>query len=330
VLAYGAEPWLESAVTAALASTGVDLEVVLVDNGCTSDAVARVKALPGVRVLTPAGNTGYTGGCLLATAESTRQFLVFVNSDALVAPDAVAHLVAAAAEPGVGLATASIRLADRPELMNTAGNPLHYAGLVWAGGYGEPASLHQQRRPVACASGCCFAVRRDLWTELGGFPVEYFMYHEDTELSLRLWQRGYRVEYVPGAVVRHHYEFSRNAVKSYLLERNRLALLLTTYQTRTLLLLAPMLLVTEAAMLATATVGGWVGEKLRGYGWLWRHRDWLRARRARIQAERSVPDASVVAIMTDRFDPTNVAAPPGAGLFNLIGRGYWRLVRPLV
>ncbi|GAB3936741.1 hypothetical protein GCM10027614_13740 [Micromonospora vulcania] len=44
---------------------------------------------------------------------------------------------------------------------------------------------------------------------------------------------------MPDAVVRHHYEFSRNTLKLYLVERNRLATLLTTYQTRTLLVLAP-------------------------------------------------------------------------------------------
>ena len=37
-------------------------------------------------------------------------------------------------------------------------------------------------------------------------PLEYFAYHEDTELSLRLWQRGRTVEYVPDAVVAHHIE----------------------------------------------------------------------------------------------------------------------------
>ena len=60
MLAYGAEPWLETAVRALLASTGVELDVVLVDNGCTGDGVAQVKGLPGVRVLSPDHNTGYS------------------------------------------------------------------------------------------------------------------------------------------------------------------------------------------------------------------------------------------------------------------------------
>ena len=42
----------------------------------------------------------------------------------------------------------SIRLADSPENMNTAGNPVHFTGLSWAGGFNEPASHYAERRQV--------------------------------------------------------------------------------------------------------------------------------------------------------------------------------------
>lgn len=330
MLAYGAEPWLEQAVRAVLDSTGVDVDVVLVDNGATGDAVEKVRDLPGVRVIEPGANTGYAGGCRLGAAAGTGDFLAFVNSDAIVSPPALARLVAVAAEPGVGAAMGSIRLGARPDLINTAGNPLHFAGLSWAGGNGEPATAYPARRAVASVSGCCFVMRRKLWEELGGFAEEYFAYHEDTELSLRLWQQGLSVEYVPDAVVAHHYEFSRNPRKFYLLERNRLATLLTTYQGRSLAVLAPMLLLTEAAMVAAAAAGGWLRPKVRGWVWLWRHRAWLRERRRQLQRERTVPDRVVAARMTARFDPTNIEAPPGIGVYNAIAAAYWRLARPLL
>jgi GT2 family glycosyltransferase len=330
MLCYGPEPWLADAAEAVLASSAVDVDLVLVDNGTSSPAVDVIKGMPGVRVLRPAENTGYAGGCQLGAAEATGEYLAFVNSDAIVTPPALAALAAVAAEPGVGAAMGSIRLADTPELINTAGNPLHFAGLSWAGGNGEPASRYAERRHVPSVSGCCFVVRRELWERLGGFAPEYFAYHEDAELSLRMWQQGLTVEYVPEAVVRHHYEFSRNDLKYYLVERNRLITLLTAYQARTLLLLAPMLALTEAAMLATAVAGGWVRPKLRGWGWLWRNRGWLRARRRTVQQARTVGDRRIAELMTARFDPTNVAAPPGIGIYNLVAGGYWRLVKPLL
>lgn len=330
MLAYGAEPWLADAARAVLDSTGVEVDLVVVDNGCTGEGIDVVKGLAGVRVLTPEENTGYAGGCRVGAAEATGDYLAFVNSDAIVEPDALSRVVAVAAEKGVGAAMASIRLADRPELINTSGNPLHFTGLSWAGGNDEPASQHAERRSVPSLSGCCFVIERELWQELDGFAAEYFAYHEDTELSLRLWQRGLRLEYVPDAVVRHHYEFSRNDLKLYLVERNRLVTLLTTYETRTLVVLAPVLLLTEVAMLAAALAGGWIRQKLRGWGWLWRHRGWLRSRRRQLQAERRVPDGVIAELMTGRVAPSNVEAPPGMGVFNAIAGTYWQLAKPLL
>src|SRR2546426_7893698 len=96
ILAYGAEERLEEAVAAVLASTGVDLDLILVDNGCTTDGVANVKDLDRVTLLTPAGNTGFAGGCNLGVAQAAGDYLLFVNSDAVVAPDVAAKLVAEA------------------------------------------------------------------------------------------------------------------------------------------------------------------------------------------------------------------------------------------
>jgi GT2 family glycosyltransferase len=330
MLAYGAEPWLADAARAVLASTGVEVDLVVVDNGCTGDGIDVVKGFASTRVIRPDENTGYAGGCRIGAAEASGEFLVFVNSDALVAPDALARIVAVAAEAGVGAAMASIRLADQPDVINTSGNLLHYTGLSWAGGNGDPAARHAERGIVPSISGCCFAIRTALWRRLDGFAAEYFAYHEDAELSLRLWQQNLELVYVPDAIVRHHYEFSRNKLKLYLVERNRLITLFTTYQARTLVILAPMLLLTEVAIVATALASGWIRQKGRGWGWLWRHRGWLRARRRQLQSERQVPDGVLARLMTSRVAPSNVPAPPGMGVFNVVAAAYWKLARPLL
>jgi GT2 family glycosyltransferase len=330
VLAYGEEPWLAAAVRAVLASTGVDIDVVVVDNGAASDVIDKVKGLDRVRVLSPDHNLGFAGGCDLGAADAQGDYLAFVNSDAIVSPAALALLTEVAAEPTVGLAMGSIRLADSPELMNSAGNPVHITGLSWAGGFNEPASSHAERRQVASGSGCCFVIRRELWELLDGFAPEYFAYCEDTELSLRLWQRGLSVEFVPDAVVLHHYEFSRNDNKLYLLERNREICVLTIFDRRSLLVLAPILALTEMLMLTAAVAGRWGGAKLRGWRWIWHNRRWIAARRATLQAERLVPDSVVFGRLTARIDPANVAAPPGLSVLNLIMSTYWSVARHLL
>lgn len=327
VLAWQAEPWLERSVEAVMASEGVDVDVVLVDNGCTDGAVDRIDGRPGVTVLRPGTNLGFAGGCNAGAAVATGDYLALVNGDAVVDPGALAALAATASGSEVGIATGSIRLSEDPGLLNSAGNDIHFLGFSWSGRFREPAGDHDERRPVLGASGAGCVLRREVWEALGGFDDRYFAYHEDAELSLRCWQRGLRVVYDPRAVVVHRYEFSRNPRKFYLVERNRLLVLLTLWEARTLALLAPVLVALEIATLGLAAAGGWWREKLAGWGWLVRNRGWVRARRSQLQRERTVPDRDLAHLFAARIDPANFPLPSWLRPLDTLLAGYWALVR---
>ncbi|MFC6705035.1 glycosyltransferase [Flexivirga alba] len=327
MVAYGAEPYLHAAVSSALESADIDVRVVVVDNGADQSAIDSVRNLPGVTVVAAPGNIGFGAGCNLGVKSTDADVLVLLNCDVLVDPGALGQLTRALRDPEVGIATASIRLADQTEVVNSAGNPVHYLGLAWAGGHGEPVAAHYRSGRVASASGACCAVTRPWWDALGGFDPEYFAYHEDVELSIRTWQRGRSVLYVADAIAWHHYEFSRNPRKLYLLERNRLLTLLTTYSTRTLLLLAPALVTQEVGLVALSIGQGWFREKVAGYGWLIRHRGQVADRNRQLQTERSRSDREVMAHFTARYDPGNVPLPFGLGMVNGLSAGYERLVR---
>ncbi len=330
MLAYGAEEYLGDAVAAVLGSTGVDVELILVDNGCTTDAVTSLPDDPRMRLVTPPKNLGFAGGVNLGAREATRATLAFVNSDAIVAPDALGILVDALDVPGRGIVCACVRLADAPDRVNSVGNPIHVLGLSWAGGMDEPVANHQQPRAVASATGACLAVRADLWRELGGFPDEFFAYVEDLEVSWRCWQRGLTVNYVPAAVADHHYEFSRAPLKMYLVERNRLLFVLTAYSSRLLALLALPLLAFEVALLLVATRQGWARQKVQGWRWILSNTGWVRSRRKFVQDSRTVPDRDLIHLLSDTFDPAQFPMPAGGGAVQAVLRGYWRLVRRFV
>jgi len=318
VVAWGDEPQLGACLTAALASRGVAIEVVVVDNGDRSGQLQSFDDHSQVRIVRPGRNLGFAAGCNLAAEQATGEIFVLVNPDAIVEPTAVAELAAALSDPNVGVATASVRLAERPQTINSAGNPVHYLGLAWAGGHGADAAAHQLRREVASASGACCAVPASWWRSLGGFNSDYFAYHEDVEMSLRSWQQGRSVIYVPTAIAYHHYEFSRNELKRYLLERNRLITVLTTYSRRTLLILAVPLLALELVVDVKATVEGWLPAKARGYAWILGNWPRLRIRRHRIQSERTRDDHELAGLYAIRFTPGVVTAGPVLNLANVV------------
>jgi GT2 family glycosyltransferase len=330
VLAYGEQPYIHEVVDRLLASTGVSVHVVVVDNGCTGPSLEPLRARPGVTLLEPGTNTGFTGGCNLGAAATDSAYVAFINSDALVEPGALAALAEVAARPEVGIASASLRLAESPELLNSNGNPVHVLGLSWAGHLGEPAARFPEELRIASATGAAITLRREVWDALGGFTEEFFAYCEDADLSLRCWQQGWEVVYVPTAVVAHHYEFSRNPNKFYLLERNRLAMVLSVYESRTLLLLSPALLAFEVAMLGVSVLNGWLPLKLRGYRWLLAERRWLAAHRRAVQRVRRRRDRDLAGLLTARFDQSVLPLPRGGGLLNALMSGYWSLVRRLL
>jgi len=330
VLAYRAEPWLEKCIHALLTSQQVQVEVILVDNGCTDGAVDRLRDVAGVTVIGDGTNLGFSGGCNLGASLITGQYLALVNGDLIVEPDALARLVGVAREPQVGIAAGSVRLAEDRELLNSAGNEIHFLGFSWTGGFGEPATDKAIARDVAGAMGALMMLRREVWEELGGFDDHYFAFHEDAELSWRCWQRGMLVRYVPHAIGVHRYEFGRVERKFYLAERNRLIFVLTLWEGRTLAVLALAFLVGELAIVAVAIKGGWVRQKIAGWRWILAHRRWLRERRRLLQAQRTVSDRELAPRLATHLDARNYSIPRAVRPFDEMLAFYWALARHLL
>jgi GT2 family glycosyltransferase len=296
-------------------------EVIVVDNA------GDVEARDGVTLLSPGENLGYGGGTNLGARQATGDALVFLNPDTVLTLGALAGLVAPLEDPSVGIVTARLRLLASPETLNSAGNEVHVSGIAWAGAYGEPAESVSELQDVPFPSGAAMAIRRDLFEELGGFTEELFLYQEDLILGWRVRLRGLRVVVSPAADVLHEYEFGRNPDKHYLLERNRLVFVLSSFSPRLLLLLAPVLASVEVGMLALALKEGWAGDKVRGWGWLIRHAGWLRRQRRETQRLRRVRDRELARYLSPVVAPAMIPVPAPVRALNPLVARYWTLIR---
>ena len=304
-------------------------EVVVIDNASrdgTSDVVRA--AAPQATVVESKENLGFAGGCHVGARATRAPLVLFLNPDAVPAPRCLAALRACATErPGWGAWQALVTMADG-DLVNTAGNVVHYLGFGWAGDCGRPvADVDLQPHEVGFCSGAALVVRREAWDAVGGFDERYFMYGEDLDISLRLRLAGWGVGIAPAARVAHDYEFSKGDYKWFYLERNRWWTLVGDYPTRLLALVAPGLLAFEVALLVAAWRGGWLRAKLRAQAAVLRAGPAMLRRRRVVQA-------------TGRIEPRAFAAPLAASLdspylegaarvpgVNAVQRLYWRAVR---
>jgi GT2 family glycosyltransferase len=300
-------------------------DVVVVNNGAHGPEIEA--AARRARVI-ESDNLGFGAGCNRGAREVDAEVIVFLNPDTVVRPGAFAALARALDDPDVGVVQARIRLLQQPELLNSSGNVLHVSGLAWPGGYREPADVLNSPQEIAYASGAAFAIRRELFWQLGAFTEELFLYQEDLELSWRAHLHGLRVLVLPEADVLHDYVLERpGRQKEYYLERNRLIVVLTGFSGRLLLLLAPVLLAVEAGIVLVAWRQGWLREKARGWAWLVRNRAWLAAHRRETQALRRVGDRELVRFLTPVVDPRMLDLPPGVAVLNGLVSAWWRGVR---
>ena len=169
-----------------------------------------------------------------------------------------------------------------------------------------------------------------LWNELGGFPDFFFAYGEDVELSLRAHVADVDVRIEPAGVAYHYYQFTRNGRKYFLLERNRLATMLTVYEARTLLILAPALLIVELGMLFQAVRSGWLKQKLSSYVSLIAVVPKIRSRRRSLAGMRKCTDRELAAILSPRVDPPAKFGFQVPKTFNDLLAWYWsRVIRLL-
>jgi GT2 family glycosyltransferase len=331
VVAWNSRAELERTLPALLPELSDGDELIVVDNDSADGTPAAVAALaPAARVLPMGRNAGFAAACNAGAAEAGGDLLVVLNPDAAPLPG-FGEAIRRPWLDGRGWAAWQALVADGDGTrINSAGNPVHFTGIVWAGGHGRPISEAPGPGEVAALSGACLAIPLATWRALGGFPERFFLYHEDVDLSLRLRMRGGVLGIEPAAVVAHDYEFGAREHKWRWLERNRLAFLLRTYPAPLLALLAPALLATEVALLAVSLIGGWGRQKLAANleALRWAPR-LLRERRA-LRATRTVTAAEFASWLSADLDSPFISATARSAPARLLLRAYWRTVRLLL
>jgi GT2 family glycosyltransferase len=331
IVAWNSHEELTRSLPALLPELREDDQLIVVDNDSDDGTTEAVLALaPSARVVRMGGNAGFAAACNAGAAKATGDLLVILNPDAAPRPG----FGEAIRRPWVqerGWAAWQALVADGSGTrINSAGNPVHFTGIVWAGGHGRPIAAAPPAGEVAALSGACLAIPRRTWEEVGGFPERFFLYHEDVDLSLRLRLRGGALGIEPAAVVDHDYEFGAREQKWRWLERNRWAFLIRVYPGALLTLLAPALITTELALIPVSIAGGWGRQKLSATLDLIRWLPRLLRERRQIQATRAVSAAEFAswlsADLDSQFIPSTVRTRPA----RLLLHAYWHVIRVLL
>src|SRR5436305_4147981 len=181
-------------------------EVIVVDD-CSTDATPEaVSQLPGVIYLRNETNSGFIASCNRGVEKARGEYLVFLNNDTLVKAGWLKALLDTFAEqPGTGIVGAKLLYPD--------GRLQEAGGIIWQdasgwnyGKFDDPEKPeYNYLREVDYCSAAALVIPKALFASVGGFDSRYApAYYEDTDLSFKVRQAGYKVLFQPLSEVIHY------------------------------------------------------------------------------------------------------------------------------
>ena len=177
-------------------TTGVDYQLIVVDNGSTDGTREYLRTLDWITLIENATNEGFTrgnnrgfraappGADILMLNNDTR----IIQADWLARLRAVAHSDAAYGIVGCKLLAANGRLAHAGTYMLT--------DALWGwqvGGDEQDIGQYPGVRAVEGVIGACMYIRRDALDAIGPLDEQFFSYYEDTDYCLRASAAGYTI-----------------------------------------------------------------------------------------------------------------------------------------
>ena len=210
VLGYNrAEDSIECLRTLA-ASDLPGLRLLYTDNG-SGEAEARLvmEAVPEAAVLRFPENVGvgrgFNGGLAYALSQGA-DYLLMINNDTKVAPDAVRRLVAVLdGDPEVGIAVPKIYYYDHPETIWSAGSRYRAFPpvVIMQKTSGPDDGRYDGNLDLDFTTFCAVMFRRELLEKAGLLDTDFHFYAEDYDLSLRARKLGYGIRLEPMAHIWH-------------------------------------------------------------------------------------------------------------------------------
>ncbi len=203
---------LERCVRSLLDSHGVELDVVVVANGCAEELPDVVGSSSRVRVVECPKPVGFAaannfGVDWAGTRLGEPDFYYFANNDTESPPASLAGLVAAVEEdPKIAVAGPRVLILDAPEYLNSLGLNVTHDGWGWDEGIGirqQDYGPLRPRRPVLAVTGAALLITAEALHRVRGWSELYGYYFEDIDLCLKVRQAGWDVVNVPEVAILH-------------------------------------------------------------------------------------------------------------------------------
>jgi GT2 family glycosyltransferase len=317
-----------------LAAAGAPPDRITVYDVGSTDATREWLAAehPRVRVQRLEENVGPDPGRNWALRDATRPYLLLLDADALLHPDAPARL-RDALDPTQRVGTVTPVTLSAPGVIQYAGGGLHFICEAINPYFGRPLEERGTALlDIGAAPAVALLIDVKVAHHIGLWDDRYFIGKEDGDFSFRLRLAGYRLVEDPNALVEH----ATRPRSTWLFRhqiRNRWHFLLKNYELRTLIVIAPALVIHETVQLAMLTARGHLGTWWQALKELMAWMPTLGAERRAIQRIRRARDRDLLEYGPLLVRPDIVGGGVGQTLkkaYDAWLRAYWAVARHLL
>jgi len=215
-------------------------EVIVVENGSQDGSLELLEQeFPGVRLIRNAENQGFARGSNQGMREAQGEYVLLLNTDTEVAPDAITRLLDFL-ERNPGHAAVAPRLVSRDG--STQRTVQEFPTLRTALFFSTPLERwfpesrelrryfmrdwdQESSRDVDQPPAACLLLRRSVLEQVGLFDEELWLFYNDVDLSRRIRAAGWKTHYLAEARVLHHVGASTSKFADFLAvwQKDRLA-----------------------------------------------------------------------------------------------------------
>jgi GT2 family glycosyltransferase len=214
------KPRLTRLAAISASSSGIQqyFEILVLDNGSSAEILADLQNVEvPMRIFPQEKNLGFGLANNLAVAEARGKYILFLNNDAFLQPGCVEELLKCFdIQPDCAAVGPLLRWPDGT--LQEAGCGLQPDGYPIRHGRGDikfNKNTLKRYQPVEYISGACLMMRRSDFLEVGGFdPIYSPAYYEDTDLCMRLREKGKAVYLASRAECYHIENATSHSIES--------------------------------------------------------------------------------------------------------------------
>ncbi len=307
----------------------------LIDNNSSDNSIQLVKKdYPNIKIIQNKENYGYAKACNIGIKHAFKngklKYIVCLNIDIILDKNWLEELIFVAENcHNTGSVQSKILLHSQPNKINTATNKLTFLGFGYCGDYLKDSSEKTDIEELPYSSGASVLFSRTALENTGLFDEDYFLYHEDVDLGLRLQLMDYKNLLAPKSIIYHKYSFSKKN-KIYYLERNRLITLLKNYKSRTLVLIFFAFIINEIGLFFFLLYNGNLRQKFQSYLYIIKNIRKILNKRKIIQKTRKVNDKEITKLFIGKIEFQELDNFFLKYLANPFFEIYWRIVKKLI